>query len=150
MQLSPHFSFDEMTRTGQTALQAKNREEANAVLDSLTHVCTDLLEPIRAKFGPVSINSGFRGPAVNTAIGGSKTSQHMKGEAADFTVPGHTLEEVFAWIVRESQIKFGQVILEGRTPVPTWIHISLGSPWRKGKVGEVLTFDGKKYGQWRG
>lgn len=150
MNLSPHFTFDELTRTGQSSLQEANRREAQAVIESLRRVCTDLLEPIRAKFGPVRINSGFRGPAVNTAIGGSKTSQHMKGEAADIVVPSVSLEVAFRWIVLESGIKFGQAILEGRTPTPTWIHISLGQPWRAAKdCGQALTFDGKSYGTWK-
>jgi hypothetical protein len=149
MQLSPHFSFDEMTRTGQTHLQAANREEARRFIAPLTAVCTTLLEPVRLKFGPVKINSGFRGLAVNTAIGGSKNSQHMKGEASDFVVPGHELEDVFRWIVTESGIVFGQAILEGRTPVPTWIHMSLGAPYRSAaSSGQVLRFDGRRYTKW--
>jgi hypothetical protein len=149
MQLSPHFTFDEMTRTGQAHLQAANREEAQRFIPQLTAVCTMLLEPVRLKFGPVKINSGFRGLSVNTAIGGSKNSQHMKGEAADFVVPGHGLEDVFRWIVTESEIVFGQAILEGRTPTPTWIHLSLGAPYRSASSsGQVLRFDGRRYTKW--
>ena len=149
MQLSPHFSFDEMTRTGQASLQVANREEARRFIPPLTAVCTMLLEPVRLKFGPVKINSGFRGLSVNTAIGGSKNSQHMKGEAADFVVPGHGLEDVFRWIVTESEIVFGQAILEGRTPTPTWIHLSLGAPYRSASSsGQVLRFDGRRYTKW--
>lgn len=150
MQLSPHFSFAEMTRTGQSRLQEANRQQAMPFIVPLTAVCVDLLEPIRIQYGPVQVNSGFRGLAVNTAIGGSKNSQHMKGEAADITVPGHKLEDVFRWIVMDSGIKFGQAILEGRTPVPTWIHISLGAPYRDPKnCGQVLRFDGRRYSAWK-
>ncbi len=149
MQLSPHFSFAEMTRTGQSRLQDANRQQAMPFIVPLTAVCVDLLEPIRLHYGPVQVNSGFRGLAVNTAIGGSKNSQHMKGEAADLTVPGHKLEDVFRWIVMDSGIQFGQAILEGRTPVPTWIHISLGAPYRDPKkCGQILRFDGKRYSAW--
>jgi zinc D-Ala-D-Ala carboxypeptidase len=150
MQLSPHFSFAEMTRTGQSRLQEANRQQAMGFIVPLTAVCVDLLEPIRLQYGPVRVNSGFRGLAVNTAIGGSKRSQHMKGEAADLTVPGQKLEDVFRWIVMDSGIKFGQAILEGRTPVPTWIHISLGAPYRDPKMcGQILRFDGKRYSAWK-
>ena len=82
MNLSPHFTFDELTRTGQTALQAKNREEAKQYMKSLTALA-QMLEVIRTKFGPVKVTSAFRGPSVNGAAGGSKTSQHLVGEAAD-------------------------------------------------------------------
>ena len=59
MNLSPHFTFDELTRTGQTALQATNRQEAQACMGALTALATTILEPIRAKFGAVKIASAI-------------------------------------------------------------------------------------------
>lgn len=151
MNLSEHFTFDELTRTGQTALQAVNRQEAQACMGALTALATTILEPIRTKFGAVRINSAFRGPAVNSAVGGSKTSQHMSGQAADIVVPGHRLEDVFAWIVKESGLPFGQAILEGPNGKISWIHISLGEPWRaKDRSRQALTWDGKTYAPWKG
>jgi zinc D-Ala-D-Ala carboxypeptidase len=151
MNLSPHFTFDELTRTGQTALQDSNRKEASQYLQALTDLCSQLLEPVRARFGPVSIHSAFRGPSVNAAIGGSKTSQHMKGEAADFHCPGATLDQVMRWIVHDSGLKYGQVILEGPNGRPTWIHISLGEPYRVGSsCRQALVFDGKSYTAYKG
>lgn len=151
MNLSPHFTFDELTRTGQTALQTVNRQEAQACMGALTSLATTVLEPIRAKFGPIRINSAFRGPAVNTAVGGSKTSQHMSGQAADIVVPGVALEEVFRWIVKESGIPFGQAILEGPGGKVSWIHVSLGEPYRPlAKSRQALTWDGKTYAAWKG
>lgn len=147
--LSANFTFGEMTRTGQTALQEKNRQEAEAVIGALEALCKTILQPVRDHFGVVKVHSCFRGPAVNSAVGGSKTSQHMKGEAVDFSVPGKTLEEVFAWIAK-SDIPFGQAILEGREPgKPTWIHLSLGAPWRTTGNRQLLTFDGKSYAPWK-
>lgn len=149
--LSDNFTFGEMTRTGQTALQDKNRQEAEAVMPALEALCKTLLQPVRNHFGAVKVHSCFRGPAVNAAVGGSKTSQHMTGQAVDFSVPGKTLEEVFRWIVKESGLKFGQAILEGKEPgKPTWIHLSLGAPWRPNSNGQALTFDGKSYAPWKG
>jgi hypothetical protein len=141
--LSPHFTLAELTRTSSGQPNVPNAAETKA----LVALCSSLLEPIRAKFGPVSIHSGYRSKAVNEAIGGSKTSQHMRGEAADFHCPGATLEDVMRWIVTESGLKYGQVILEGHTAgEPTWIHLSLGAPWRLGsQCQQALTFDGKGY-----
>ena len=151
MNLSPHFTFDELTRTGQTALQAVNRQEAQACMGALTALATTVLEPIRANFGAVKVNSAFRGPAVNTAVGGSKTSQHMSGQAADIVVPGVALEVVFSWIVKESGIPFGQAILEGPGGKVSWIHVSLGEPYRaRDKSRQALTWDGKTYAPWKG
>ena len=143
MNLSPHFTFDELTRTGQTALQVKNREEAQKVLPALKDLAA-MLEVIRAKFGPVRVTSAFRGPSVNAAANGSKTSQHLLGEAADIGC-GVSDEELHKWIVTESGLKYGQCILE-KPPGKSWVHISLGAPYRDQKrCNESLYFDGKSY-----
>lgn len=146
--VSPHFSWDELTRTGQTALQAANRAEAEQYRAQLTALATTLLEPIRAKFGAVKINSAFRGNAsgVNAAVGGSKTSQHMRGEAADIVAPAVSVEELHRWICAESGLAFGQCILEKSAPSKpfSWVHVSLGTK------REALVYDGAgKYTPWR-
>jgi len=150
MNLSPHFTLEEMTRTGQTSLQAKNREEAQAFLPALTELA-QLLEVVRAHFGkPLKINSAFRGPAVNAATpGSSKTSQHMKGEAADIEIPGVDDAELHRWICKESGLKYGQCILE-RPPGKSWVHVSICGTRDLKRCNEALTFDGKSYNPWKG
>jgi uncharacterized protein YcbK (DUF882 family) len=144
MTLTPHFSFEELTRTRQAELQDVNRKEARDYFDRLKLVA-EMLEAIRAKFGVVRVTSGFRGPALNKAVGGSSSSQHSKGEAADFVCPAVTVDELHKWIVTESKLPFGQCILE-KPPGSAWIHISLGAPYRDPKrCGESLAFDGKTY-----
>ena len=149
MNLSKHFTLAEMTRTS----SGLPNNPTGASLAALTALCTTLLEPVRERFGPVSIHSGYRGPEVNAATpGASKHSQHMLGQAADFHVPGHTLETVFCWIVTASNLQYGQAILEGRSPgKPTWIHLSLGAPYRVGSAcQQALVFDGQRYAPYRG
>jgi len=150
MNLSPHFTLEEMTRTGQTSLQAKNREEAQSFLPALTELA-QLLEVVRAHFGkPLKINSAFRGPAVNAATpGSSKTSQHMKGEAADIEIPGVDDAELHRWICKESGLKYGQCILE-RPPGKSWVHVSICGTRDLKRCNEALTFDGKSYNPWKG
>lgn len=150
LRLSPSFTLGELSRTGNTALADANEAEARAFVVPLTALCVNVLQPIRDHFkAPVSINPGFRGAAVNAKVGGSKTSQHCKGEAADFTVPGADIDAVYRWIVTESGIKYGQCILE-KPPGKAWIHASLGAPWRDAaKCGQALTFDGKTYQPWK-
>ena len=144
MTLTQHFSFEELTRTGKADLQDANRREARDYFDRLKLVA-QMLEVIRAKFGAVRVTSGFRGPAVNAAVGGSASSQHSKGEAADIVCPAVTVDELHRWIVVESGIAFGQCILE-KPPGSAWLHISLGAPYRDPKkCGESLYFDGKTY-----
>ena len=144
MTLTEHFSFEELTRTGKADLQDANRREARDYYDRLKLVA-EMLEVIRAKFGAVRVNSGFRGPAVNAAVGGSATSQHSLGEAADIVCPAVTVDELHKWIVTESGLKFGQCILE-KPGSSAWVHISLGAPYRDPKrCGESLAYDGKSY-----
>ena len=143
MNLSQHFTFAEMTTTSQEAWKPLQAQPSVEVLASLTALCERVLEPIRARFGPVSIHSGYRCVGLNAAIGGSKTSQHVAGQAADFHCAGAGLPEVYDWIRHESGIKVGELILESHTPgVPVWIHVSLPTA----KIhDEYLTFDGSKY-----
>ena len=145
MNLSPHFSFTELTRTSQTALQDRNREEAQVYIAQLT-LLAELLEVVRAHFGrPLKVNSGFRGPAVNAATpGSSKTSQHMRGEAADITIPGVDDADLRRWIVRESNLQYGQCILE-RPPGRSWVHISIRGSRDPKLCQQALTFDGAVY-----
>lgn len=146
-QLTPHFSFDELTTTGVRDLAAANRAGAVAHRGQLQSLA-ELLERARTACGdrPFSVHSAFRSPAVNARIGGSTTSQHMRGEACDFHVVGLPLSEAFA-AIREAGLPFGQIILEGGAGVPpSWIHLSLGAPWRPAsRCGEALIFDGHRY-----
>ena len=141
-QMSKHFTFIEMTETLHEDLQEKNRKAVTPELyEAGERLCEDLLEPIREHFKkPITISSGFRCPELNKAIGGAAKSQHCKFEAADFVVDGVNLLSIFDYITR-SDLRFGQVILE-----PSWIHISLGYPYRSmDSSGEMMVYDGKKY-----
>lgn len=144
--LSPHFTFFEMTHTNHRNFFDENRNVFDDVikLGSGAALCSMILEPIREHFEkPIIINSGYRCKGLNTSINGSRTSQHLRFEAADFYVPGVKLEKVFEWIYTSSDLRFGQVILEGFSKGrPTWIHISLGAPWRsEEKCGQVYTWN---------
>lgn len=116
MKLSKNFSLDELTVTSTSA----SNEPTEDHKDKLLYVCQYLLQPIRDEFGPVQVNSGYRSKGVNLAVGGSLTSQHCKGEAADIRVPN--LWEVYEWIV--NNLSFGQCIYEEKGAAK-WIHISL-------------------------
>ena len=70
--------------------------------------------------GPVHITSGYRSPALNVAIGGSKVSAHMEGKAADINVPGKSLAEVFNWL--QANAPYDQIIRE--FPPGGWVHVS--------------------------
>lgn len=116
--LSKNFSLDEMTVT---STSGANRP-AQAHTEKLLYMCSYLLQPIRDEFGPVQVNSGYRSKGVNRAIGGSETSQHCNGEAADIRTPDADLWEVYLWIL--DNLSFGQCIYEEKGAAK-WIHISL-------------------------
>lgn len=145
--LAPNFTFGELTTTNHSSLLVKNRQEALQYITAGKALAA-MLQVVRDHFKkPLIVHSAFRGPSLNAAVGGSKTSQHMKFEACDFHVDGVTLQVVFDWIRKESGLKYGQVILEGSRPgKPTWIHLSLGEPWRDASRCRMqLTYDGSKY-----
>lgn len=106
------------------------------------------LELVRTLLGdnPIRISSGFRSPAVNSAVGGSKTSAHVLGFAADFTCPAFGDPRDIVAAIAKSGIVFDQVIWEhppGRNP---WVHISFDPKARR----QVLEYNGKAYTPFRG
>jgi len=138
--LSKNFSFYEMTATARAEFQEVNRAKAFSHTLELTGLCQIVLEPVRAHFGkPLIIHSAFRCADLNKSVGGSPTSQHTLGQAADFHIPGVNFADIFNFIWRESNIPFGQLIDE-----KNWIHCSTGAPWRDAaRCGEVLSLNSK-------
>ena len=120
-----HFTLAEMVRS-ETASRAglSNLPTEQRILDNLKALCAHVLDPLREALGPVHVLSGYRSPAVNAMIGGASSSQHLDGEAADVTVSGHTLDEVFAWLRNLQNTPFDQVIRE--FPPGGWVHVSYG------------------------
>ena len=128
MQLSPHFTLAEMVVSQTASRLGLDNTPPPAVIAALRGLCLNLLEPVRAHFGrPVIVSSGYRAPAVNKACGGSATSQHRFGQAADFTVPGVANLELCQWIQRN--LKYDQLIYEFGPS--GWVHASwLDGPLR--------------------
>jgi putative chitinase len=124
--LTEHFALEEMT-VSPTAkrLGIPNTPTAEHI-ENMRYCCEKILEPVRAKFGPVSINSSYRAPLVNKAVGGSKTSQHVNGQAIDFEVKGVSNKVVADWVA--DNLEFDQVILEFYTAGDKnsgWVHASI-------------------------
>ena len=118
MKLSKNFSLDELTVTSTSA----SNDPISIHRVKLLYLCQYLLQPIRDEFGPVQVNSGYRSEGVNLAMGGSSTSQHCNGEAADIRTPHSDLWKVYLWIL--DNLSFGQCIYEEKGAA-MWIHISL-------------------------
>jgi uncharacterized protein YcbK (DUF882 family) len=77
---------------------------------------------------PLHVNSGYRCPALNKAVGGVKTSQHVKGQASDIYAPGMDARDLFNKI-RAMKIEFDQLIL-----YPTFVHVSYNSEGNRNQV----------------
>ena len=126
MKLSQHFSYQEFIKSQTAARKGIKNEPDDTQLYNMKMVCMNILEPIRTTFErPVIITSGFRSPELCVAIGSSTNSQHAKGEAADFEIPGVSNKEVADWI--DENLPYDQLILEffdGKDPNSGWIHCS--------------------------
>ena len=99
----------------------------------MTALCENILQPIRDEFGPFIVSSGFRSVALCQAIGSKATSQHAKGQAADFEVPGVDNYELALWIA--DNLPYDQLILEYYSGGNSgWIHCSYVPNGRKQKL----------------
>jgi len=129
MQLTANFSLAELTVTDQNMPNVPNEAEV-ASLRSLAEM---ILQPLRDALGKaVRVNSAFRSEAVNRAVGGTATSQHRLGQAADIHVPGMTSVEVAKTIVALG-LPFDQVIEE----FGSWVHVSYGPRRRRQQLTAV-------------
>ena len=124
MQLSDHFTLEELTHTDHRDLDNTPNETELANLKRLA----EFLERVKTVLGgkPIMVNSAFRSKAVNDAVGSKDTSQHRVGCAADLRVPGMTPDEVVKAIIA-SGIGYDQVIREFSDPVKGggWTHVSI-------------------------
>ncbi|MEW4466311.1 D-Ala-D-Ala carboxypeptidase family metallohydrolase [Parasphingorhabdus sp. JC815] len=144
MRLSPHFSLAEFTYSDTAQKRKIDNTPTKGHIAKMTQLCENVLEPVRAHFNrPVRITSGFRSPALCIAIGSKKTSQHAKGEAADFEITGISNYELAKWI--RDNITFDQLILENYirgNPNSGWIHCS----YRADRLrNQTLTYSRRSY-----
>jgi zinc D-Ala-D-Ala carboxypeptidase len=143
MQISEHFSLDELTRSSTAAQIGDPNQPGEIARSSLTTLCAKVLEPVRLHFGKqVRINSGYRSPRTNRAVGSSDASQHRLGEAADLEILGVTNAEIAMWI--RDNLAFDQLILENYRPGVAgsgWVHVSYRAGRLRGVNGRggVLT-----------
>ena len=126
MQLTKNFSLAEMIKSETALRQGLDNTPGPKEIENLRLLCEQILQPIRDAYGRgVKVNSGFRHPDVNAAVGGSRTSDHCKGQAADIEIPGVANADLATYI--EQYFNYTQLILEFYTPgVPDsgWVHVS--------------------------
>ena len=124
MRLSKNFTRQEIERSNTAKRLGISNEMSEKHLANMTKLLDNIIQPLRESLGPIRISSGYRGQDLNRAIGGSRKSQHCKGQALDiqFWQDGKMMNElVYEWIL-DSGLEFDQMINEFDF---SWIHISL-------------------------
>ena len=126
MKLTENFSLHEMTKSETALRHGLDNSPGEQEIENLRRLCEHVLQPIRDAYGRgVKVNSGFRHPDVNAAVGGSRTSDHTRGMAADIEIPGVANYDLAKYI--EDYFDYTQLILEFYTPgIPDsgWVHVS--------------------------
>lgn len=126
MNLTQNFTLAEMIKSETALRHDMDNTPGEAEIESLKLLAEKVLQPVRDHYGKgVKVNSGFRHPEVNAKVGGSKTSDHCKGMAADIEIPGVPNHELAEWI--QANLEFTQLILEFYTrgvPDSGWVHVS--------------------------
>tara|TARA_B100000683_G_scaffold215350_1_gene210697 strand:+ start:873 stop:1355 length:483 start_codon:yes stop_codon:yes gene_type:complete len=148
VKLSENFSLEELIRSSTARRIGLDNIPNDEHLKNLQVVVDEIAQPLRDHFGkPVRINSGYRSPALNAAIGGSKKSQHSKGEALDLEIDGVSNLEVADWIT--DNCDYDQVILEFYNPAEGpnsgWVHASCKANLSENRERNLIALkDGKK------
>lgn len=135
--LTEHFTLEELTHSDIAIRKGIDNTPPADIIGNLTELALHL-EKVRELLGvPMHINSAYRSPKVNAAIGGSSTSAHMTGQAADFIAPSFGTPQEIAIEIAASDIPFDQLIFEG-----AWVHFGIRGDMRR----QILTahFSGGK------
>ena len=126
MNLSANFTLKELTKSDTATRLGLDNTPDDEALENLKVLCEKVLQPVREHFGKsVTVNSGFRSPESNAAVGGSKTSDHCKGQACDIEISGVANADLAQWIM--DNLDYTQLILEFYTqgvPDSGWVHVS--------------------------
>ena len=145
MNLTKNFTLSEMVKSETALRHDMDNTPGEAEIENLKQLAEKVLQPVRDAYGQgVKVNSGYRHPEVNAKVGGSKTSDHCKGQAADIEIPGVANADLAKWITEN--LDFTQVILEFYTPgIPDsgWVHVSYDPQNLKKQVLTATKQDGK-------
>ena len=125
-QLTKNFSLEEMVKSETALRHGMENKPGPEEMNNLLQLCANVLQPVRDHYQKgVKVNSGYRSPDVNAKVGGSRTSDHCRGMAADIEIPGIPNADLAKWI--KENLSYTQLILEFYTPgIPDsgWVHVS--------------------------
>ena len=144
IRFSKNFALSEMVNSATAERLNVDNSPSDIHLVNLTHLAIRILQPVRDEFGVITINSGYRSPALNAKVGGSNTSQHCNGQAADFESFSTPNPDLAKWIA--NNLEFDQLILEfydGINPNSGWVHCSYNLMGNRKKILTALKTGGK-------
>jgi hypothetical protein len=135
MQISKHLSLAEVSRSETAKRRGINNTPSGAHLENFKKLAENIFEPIREHFKvPIIISSGYRSKELNSAIGGSSTSQHCQGEAIDIDMDGTSITNAQIFHFIKDNLVFDQMIWEfGTDKNPDWVHVSYESTGKQRK-----------------
>lgn len=146
--LSKNLSLREATKSVTALRLGIDNTPDDQVINNLELVATEIFQPLRNHFGvPIAVTSGYRSKALNKAIGGSRTSQHMAGQALDLDADVYgeiTNYDIFKYIY--THLEFDQLIWEFGTDLePAWVHVSYkrGKGENRNRAMKAYKEDGK-------
>jgi len=120
MNITKSFTLEEMTVSQEAARSGLKNVPNYEQIESLILLCENVLQPLRDRVKkPIVVSSGFRSTSVNRRIGGAGSSQHCKGQAADFTIPGMSIADTIE-LIRTMGLPVDQCIDE----FSAWVHVS--------------------------
>jgi len=144
MKLSDNFSLKELTASQTAERKDIDNTPSTEHQENLKSLCTSILQPVRDHFGQVvSVSSGYRSPELCTAIGSKITSQHARGEAADFEIFGVSNKELADYI--HEHLDYDQLILEywkESDPNSGWVHCSYSQNHNRKQYLKAFKIDG--------
>lgn len=137
--LSPHFSYEEMTRSTWARLHRVDNTPDDLQLAALINLCWKLGEPLREVFGPIYVNSGFRNETVNTGVHGVGGSKHLSGEAMDIRIDSvEQGKEYFMFI--QKNVDFDQLLFEFNKHGAMWLHCSVCLDPKENRHQAILNY----------
>lgn len=126
-----YFTIKELTESTTATIKKLDNTPTEQVEKNLTILVEKILDPLREMYGkPIIVNSGYRSPEVNAAVNGSKTSQHVLGEAVDITAGSKKENKKLFELIRDN-FEFDQLINENNY---SWIHVS----YREGRLRKQI------------
>jgi hypothetical protein len=144
MIITKNLTLQELIHSNTAKAKGIDNSPTNEHLRNLIEIANNIFQPLRDGIGkPIRISSGYRSEKLNKAVGGSKTSQHNKGQALDLVATtGFTNKDIFDYI--KKNLEFDQMIWEfGNDKNPDWVHVSYNKGKNRKQVLKAIKKDGK-------